>query len=189
MTLKRVLIDLLSAEQLREFCTAFDIESDRRSADAMRDWIARAKRAKPESMIDRMTGDQLRAALEAYDQLTTGNRTELVARLLEAGGRYPIRAARASEPLEVRERAPDSSLMGQAERRTSQVLRTAADGNMGQYTHGDQAVQRPDAGVQDQFLVKKPPRTNRYDGRFGVWKYHLCFGQADLEAVLSNTGG
>jgi type III restriction enzyme len=26
------------------------------------------------------------------------------------------------------------------------------------------------------------------DGRFGVWKYHLCFGQADLEAVLSDTG-
>lgn len=23
------------------------------------------------------------------------------------------------------------------------------------------------------------------DGRFGVWKYHLCFGQADLEAVLT----
>ena len=22
------------------------------------------------------------------------------------------------------------------------------------------------------------------DGRLGVWKYHLCFGQADLEAVL-----
>ena len=37
MTLKRVLIDLLSAEQLREFCTAFEIEADRRSADAMLD--------------------------------------------------------------------------------------------------------------------------------------------------------
>ena len=163
MTLKRVLIDLLSAEQLREFCTAFDIEADCRSADAMRDGIARAKRAKPEPMIERMTVDQLRSALESYDQPTTGNRPELVARLLEAGGRYPIASAGSAEPLQVRERAPDSSLMGQAERQSAQVLHSAADGSMGQYTHGDQAVQRPDAGVQDQFSARKPPKTYRYD--------------------------
>ncbi|MBU6151149.1 MAG: site-specific DNA-methyltransferase, partial [Chloroflexi bacterium] len=32
-----------------------------------------------------------------------------------------------------------------------------------QYVHGDQAVQRPDAGVQDQFTARKPPKTYRYD--------------------------
>ena len=127
----------------------------------MRDGIARAKRAKPEPMIERMAVDQLRSALEAYGQPTSGNRTELVARMLEADGRYPT--ASASEPLQVRERAPDSSLLSQAERQTAHVLHTASDGNMGQYTHGDQAVQRPHMGVQDQFLVKKPPRTYRYD--------------------------
>ncbi len=161
MTLKKVLIDLLSAEQLRELCGEFDVEADRRSSDSMREGIARAKRAKPEPMIERMTVDQLRSALEAYSQPTAGNRAELVARLLEAGGRYPT--ASASEPLQVRERAPDPSLLSQAERQTAHVLHTASDGNMGQYTHGDQAVQRPDAGVQDQFTARKPPKTYRYD--------------------------
>jgi len=32
-----------------------------------------------------------------------------------------------------------------------------------QYRHAEQAVQRPDVGVQDQFQAKKPPRTYRYD--------------------------
>ena len=32
-----------------------------------------------------------------------------------------------------------------------------------QYRHGEEAVQRPDAGVQDQFQAKKPPKTYRYD--------------------------
>ncbi len=45
MTLKKVLIDLLSAEQLRELCGEFDVEVDRRSSDSMREGIARAKRA------------------------------------------------------------------------------------------------------------------------------------------------
>lgn len=161
MTLKRVLIDLLSAEQLRELCGEFDIEVDRRTSDSMRDGIARAKRAKPETMIERMSVDQLQSALEAYGQPTAGNRTELVTRLLEAGGRYPT--ASASEPLQVRERAPDSELLSQAERQTAHVLHNASGGNMGQYTHGDQAVQRPDAGVQDQFTSRKPPKTYRYD--------------------------
>ena len=31
------------------------------------------------------------------------------------------------------------------------------------YQHGQEAVQRPDVGVQDQFSVKKPPKTYRYD--------------------------
>lgn len=32
-----------------------------------------------------------------------------------------------------------------------------------QYRHADEAVQRPDVGVQDQFQARKPPRTYRYD--------------------------
>ncbi|KQT10516.1 DNA methylase [Ramlibacter sp. Leaf400] len=32
-----------------------------------------------------------------------------------------------------------------------------------QYRHPDQVVQRPDAGLQDQFQARKPPKTYRYD--------------------------
>jgi adenine-specific DNA-methyltransferase len=42
------------------------------------------------------------------------------------------------------------------------VVRTGLD-TTEQYRHSEQAVQRPDAGVQDQFQAKKPPKTYRYD--------------------------
>jgi adenine-specific DNA-methyltransferase len=32
-----------------------------------------------------------------------------------------------------------------------------------QYRHKEEAVQRPDVGVQDQFQAKRPPKTYRYD--------------------------
>lgn len=39
----------------------------------------------------------------------------------------------------------------------------AANGFTADYQHAQQATQRPDVGVQDQFTVKKPPKTYRYD--------------------------
>ncbi|MBN8507334.1 MAG: site-specific DNA-methyltransferase [Burkholderiales bacterium] len=42
--------------------------------------------------------------------------------------------------------------------------RTAASDNQTtDYQHSQEATQRPDVGVQDQFTTKKPPRTYRYD--------------------------
>ena len=161
MTLKRTLLDLLEVDQLRDLCVEFDIEADRRSPDSMRDGLARAKRAKPERMIERMIVDQLRSALVVYEQPTEGKRQELVDRLLVAGGRSANSQEGSSEPPMVRELAPDPSLLASAQSQASQLLSAASAGNMGQYVHGDQAVQRPDVGVQDQFLVKKPPRTYR----------------------------
>ncbi len=163
MTLKRVLIDLLSAEQLREFCTAFEIEADRRSADAMRDGIARAKRAKPEPMIERMTVDQLRSALESYDQPTTGNRPELVARLLEAGG---LVISYRKEGV-AKKYLPDFVV----ELESGEKLIIEIKGQVGDALIKKAAAERWCRAV-----------TNL--GRFGVWKYHLCFGQSDLEAVF-----
>jgi adenine-specific DNA-methyltransferase len=40
---------------------------------------------------------------------------------------------------------------------------TMTEGDTEQYRHADEAIQRPDVGVQDQFQAKKPPRTYRYD--------------------------
>jgi adenine-specific DNA-methyltransferase len=163
MTLKKTLLELLEVDQLRDLCAEFDIDADRRSPDSMRDGLARAKRAKPEWMIERMIVEQLRSALVVYEQPTDGKRQELVDRLLVAGGRSANSQEGSSEPPMVRERAPDASLFSSAQSQASQLLSAASAGNMGQYVHGDQAVQRPDVGVQDQFLVKKPPRTYRYD--------------------------
>ena len=48
MNLKRVLIDLLTAEQLKDLCNELELEADRRSPAAMTEALASAKRAKPE---------------------------------------------------------------------------------------------------------------------------------------------
>jgi len=39
----------------------------------------------------------------------------------------------------------------------------ATEGQTTDYQHAQQATQRPDVGVQDQFNTKKPPKTYRYD--------------------------
>jgi adenine-specific DNA-methyltransferase len=36
-------------------------------------------------------------------------------------------------------------------------------GQTATYQHGQEAVQRPDVGVQDQFTARKPPRTYQFD--------------------------
>ena len=38
-----------------------------------------------------------------------------------------------------------------------------ADSQTAAYQHAQEATQRPDVGVQDQFNTRKPPKTYRYD--------------------------
>jgi adenine-specific DNA-methyltransferase len=38
-----------------------------------------------------------------------------------------------------------------------------ADSQTADYQHAQEATQRPDVGVQDQFNTRKPPKTYRYD--------------------------
>lgn len=152
MNLKRVLLDLLNVEQLKELCTELDVEADRPSKESLIEGISGARRAKPEKLITRMTVAQLREALGTCGEPTGGNRDALVARLLEAGGRGGNEYVEAQAG-EVRD-AQEPAEYGRASR--------VSDGS-GEYRHNVQAVLRPDAGVQDQFLAKKPPKTYRYD--------------------------
>ena len=39
----------------------------------------------------------------------------------------------------------------------------SADDTTASYQHAQEAVQRPDVGVQDHFRARKPPKTYRYD--------------------------
>jgi adenine-specific DNA-methyltransferase len=151
MTLKKTILDLLDAEQLRSVCTELEVEGDRRSATAMRDGLARAKRAKPERLIDTLRVEQIRKALEAFGKTTDGNRAELVVRLFEAGGRTG--GPTATEPT-VEPRAVARPWAGPSVR---------DDATAAQYVHDTLAVQRPDAGLQDHFVARRPPKTYRYD--------------------------
>jgi adenine-specific DNA-methyltransferase len=151
MTLKKTILDLLDAEQLRSVCTELDVEGDRRSASAMRDGLARAKRAKPERLIDALRVEQIREALEAFGKTTDGNRADLVARLLEAGGRTG--GPTATEP----------TVDAQPGAKPWSGPSVRDDATAAQYVHDALAVQRPDAGLQDHFIAQKPPKTYRYD--------------------------
>jgi len=160
MNLKRLLLGLLTLEQLKELCTELELPADRRSAVAMTDALAGARRAKPERLMESLTVAQLREALAQCERPTDGKREELVHRLLEAGGRaWPMPAA----PSEVRAQfAPPAPGWHPEAAPPTRVVRTGLD-TTEQYRHSTEAVQRPDVGVQDQFQTKKPPRTYRYD--------------------------
>jgi adenine-specific DNA-methyltransferase len=159
MNLKRVGLDLLMPEQLKELCAELELDADRRSRDAMVAALASAKRAKAERLVEALTVPQLRDALGQFEQPTHGKRDELVQRLLEAGGRaWPIPQTR---ELEAHFDPPASGWKPELAPVT-RVVRTGLDATE-QYRHPDQAVQRPDAGLQDQFQSKKPPKTYRYD--------------------------
>jgi adenine-specific DNA-methyltransferase len=142
MNLKQVLLDVLEAEQLKELCTDLEIEADRRSGEAMAVALSSAKRAKLELIIDKMTVAQLRTALDHFEQPTRGSKEELIQRLLQAGGRG----------------LPTPKATGFSEAPQASIRDLASE-----YRHSDLAVQRPDAGVQDQFQAKKPPKVYRYD--------------------------
>jgi adenine-specific DNA-methyltransferase len=158
MNLKQMILDCLEASQLRELCADLEINADRRSVHTMRDAIARAKRAKPERLIMKLSEPQLRTMLLENGLPADGASEVLMARLLKAGGRLvipsvPVATEVAEAPAGYRDRTESP-----ARRRSSEAAHVAES-----YLHLDEVVQRPAAGVQDQFLARKPPRTYRYD--------------------------
>ncbi|AIA54537.1 DNA methyltransferase [Acidithiobacillus caldus] len=155
MNLKQALLAILETEQLKELCAEFELEADRRSREAMAGALASARRAKPELFINKLTVKQLKAVLVQFEQSTNGKKEELVQRLLIAGGRaWPLPEA----TRQTAEEAPSAYQVIE-----TAGARAACSDVAGEYRHTDQAVQRPDAGVQDQFQARKPPKTYRYD--------------------------
>ena len=154
MNLKQALLLVLDGDQLKALCELFDLEADRRSPDAMLAAIRSAKRAKPEEIIEHLDVAQLKSVLAEAGESTEGKKADLVQRLLVAGGRADTSSA---SLLKVEE----ASASYQAVKRAP--TRLASSDVAGEYRYPDQAVQRPDAGVQDQFQARKPPKTYRYD--------------------------
>jgi adenine-specific DNA-methyltransferase len=142
MNLKNGLLAALDAEQLKELCAELEIEADRRSGEEMAAALASAKRAKPELITIKLSVAQLREVLARFELPTRGNKEELIERLLQAGGR--------SSHL-----AKETALTAAAQPSASDLA--------SEYRHSDLAIQRPDAGVQDQFQAKKSPKVYRYD--------------------------
>ena len=143
MKLKKVLLDCLLKDQLKDICEDLEIDADKRSQEAMVEALASSKKAKPERLIEWMKVEQLKNALELLELPRNGGREELKERLLASEGRTEAPAS--------------TSATGQNRQGGS------VDEKAEQYRHKNEAVQRPEVGVQDQFQGKRPPRTYRYD--------------------------
>jgi adenine-specific DNA-methyltransferase len=150
MNLKGALLESLTTEQLREACAELEITADRRSNDAMLAALAKSRKAKPERLVQWLTVQQIRRILPYYGESTGGEKEQLVQRLLAAGGGSEG-SPKAGDSTNAPHQSPVDSSIGRV-----------SDGS-GEYRHLAQAVLRPDAGLQDQFQAKKPPKAYRYD--------------------------
>lgn len=159
MNLKQALMACLVPDQIKDLCAELELDVDRRSRESMSAALASSKKAKPERLIEKLNVSQLRDALGLLEKPTNGARAELVQRLLEVGGRaWPMPPASEAEA----QFQPLPSGWKPEPAPATRVVRSGLD-TTEQYRHTDQAVQRPDAGLQDQFQAKKPPKTYRYD--------------------------
>jgi adenine-specific DNA-methyltransferase len=156
MSIRRALLEALQSEQLKDLCSQLEVQPPRRSRGALLDALSSAERATPDRIVAKLTNKQLREALEQQGKSTEGNRDAMVKRLLKG---TPYDESALSQSTDVKEGHIEAYLAGT----TPRTKRSNTADATAQYRHSDQVVQRPDAGVQDQFLTKKPARTYRYD--------------------------
>jgi len=147
MNLKKTILATMGRDELKDACGALEIEGcDLRSAKSMRDALGTAKRAKPAKLLKHLNEPQVKEVTERMGLNPTGRKSALIEQLLGDGEDVDELTDGSANP--VTERA--------------QGALAAAEG-AAQYRHLVDAIQRPDAGVQDQFQARKPPRTYRYD--------------------------
>jgi adenine-specific DNA-methyltransferase len=143
MNLKHAILEQLSREDLKQICDRLEIkEVDRRSADAMRAGLSSLRRASPELLLPFLSEDEVKGLAKAIGMNATGRKKELIEKLV-ATGRSKQGAGVTSEHGTMR--------------------RSAVAEETQQYRYKEQAVQRPDVGVEDQFQAKRPPKSYRYD--------------------------
>jgi adenine-specific DNA-methyltransferase len=151
MKLKKAILEVLNRDGLKQACDQFELtDVDRRSVDDMRAKISRVRRATPAELFTLLDEREVKSVAELVGVDSTGRRAALVERLL---------ATEQGDDLAGPESVgPANSKAGQKGQAHGAIGESAA-----QYIHPDLAVQRPDAGVQDQFQIKKQPKIYRYD--------------------------
>jgi len=150
MNLKKAILATMGRDELKNACGALKIEGcDMRSVESMRDALGTAKRAKPDKLLTHLNEPQVKKVAERMGLDPKGRKSALIEQLLGHG-------EDASESAE----GPGGSAYSAKE--TARGALAVGEG-AAQYRHLIDAIQRPDAGVQDQFQARKPPRTYRYD--------------------------
>lgn len=157
MKLKHAILETLSRDELKRICSDLEVtDVDQRSIEDMAAKLSRARRATPEKLFEYLSEAQVKAAAEKAGASTTGRRSVLIAALLEREGKGEGESLERSGG-EVP--APPQRLQSG----NGSPKRSAVTDQTEQYRHTNEAVQRPDVGVQDQFQAKKPAKTYRYD--------------------------
>jgi adenine-specific DNA-methyltransferase len=159
MKLKHAILETMSRDTLKQICGDIEIvDVDLRSVETMTAKLSRARRATAELLIEYLSEDQVKSVAERVGSSSSGRRAALIKTLLAADG-----SGNDSEGLELTALAPNGGSAGVAGARSpKKVVGTTGD-QTDQYRHSQQAVQRPDVGVQEQFTKRKPPKTYRYD--------------------------
>ena len=157
MSLKKSILEQLSRSQLQALCSEFELGADRRSPDAMRQALSSSIKVKPEQLIIHLELQQLKDLLNEYQLSKAGSKESLIESLLSAAGG---KSENTPTVLPADEGVP-AYLLNLSDLPAARAIDVSD--LAGQYVHNDQAVQRPDAGVQDQFLQRRPPKTYRYD--------------------------
>ena len=164
MKLKHAILETLSRDELKRICGDLEIgEVDLRSAEAMAAKLSRARRATAEVLFEYLGEPSVKMVADKMGMSAQGRRGSLIDSMLAAEKREEAQEA---EPLALKATEGNAKAAAAGGGTPRDGGRPRSQGNedqMEQYRHSNQAVQRPDAGVQDQFQAKKPPKTYRYD--------------------------
>jgi adenine-specific DNA-methyltransferase len=141
------ILQTLDRDDLKRICEQVEVDDvDRRSAEAMRASLSPLRRARPEVLLSFLGEGEVKAVAEAVGVDPTGRKNKLIKKLVAVDGN---RRGEGAAPKAARKRGKKG--------------RAAVVEETEQYRHKEEAVQRPDVGVQDQFQAKRTPKTYRYD--------------------------
>jgi hypothetical protein len=150
MNLKHAILEELTRDSLKQICERLEINDvDRRSAEAMRTRLSRLRRARPEVLLGYLREDEVKAVAEVIGMNPRGRKNQLIEKLLAGSGSG--------------QSAEDGAAKRAAGGKRGMTRTAAMAEEAEQYRHKEEAVQRPDVGVQDQFQAKRPAKTYRYD--------------------------
>ena len=151
MNLKKAIIEELGRDELKAICAELELDSvDLRSVESMRAKVSRAHRATVPILAQYLNEAQAKAVAERMGMDPTGRKSALIQRLI---------ALKDNNELELESPAAGEDAPTPRARRNGTVTSDITE----QYRYPDEAVQRPDIGVQDQFQTKKLTKTYRYD--------------------------
>lgn len=168
MKLKHAILEQFDLRRLKKACKDLELtDVDRRSTEDMTETLSRARRATPAVLFEYLKETEVKAVARLVRKRPRGRKNAMIEQLLEAEESGQLgrkkRKKRKKKRSKKKRRSASPQSTSTTVRRKIRRRSSAVPQDTQQYQHQDEAVQRPDVGVQDQFQAKKPPKTYRYD--------------------------